>query len=70
MKEEKKTNKTIVKEIKYKTEDLLKNCQELTGAKREVGEGAIFNLDKTELTKKEFQNAIDRFLNKKIKEER
>lgn len=64
--ETKKTTK--VKEFEYDIEQLLKNCEAVTGRKREVGEGALFGTKVDKMTKKEFQDKVKVFLNSKVKE--
>ena len=57
---------TPVNEETYKVKDLINNCKAL-GYKKEVVVGALFNCEKTEMTKLEFKNTIEIFLRKKVK---
>lgn len=54
-----------VKEDVYQVSDLIKNCKAL-GYKKEVVTGALFNCEKTEMTKTEFETTIKNFLGKKV----
>lgn len=58
---------TSQQEIKYSVEELIKNSKALTGHKREVAVGALFNCKEKELTKDDFKKAIDAFLKRKVK---
>lgn len=60
------TQKTTVKEDIYSIQDLIENCEALTGYKKEVAVGALFNCGKEEMSKKEFQGRIKNFLGKKV----
>ncbi|RXM79579.1 hypothetical protein DP144_01875 [Clostridium tetani] len=50
----------------YPVHDLIENCQVLTGYKKEVAAGALFNCGKKEIGKKEFKGRIENFLGKKV----
>lgn len=52
-------------EIKYSTEDF-KNNAEALGYEREVVAGALFNCKDKEITKKEFEERVKKFLGKKV----
>ncbi|APM37365.1 hypothetical protein [Clostridium kluyveri] len=54
-------------EIKYSVEELIKNSKALTGHKREVAVGALFDCQEKELTKDDFKKAIEVFLKRKVK---
>lgn len=54
-------------EVKYSIKDLTENSKALTGHKREVAVGALFNCKENELTKKEFKDLVDKFLKRKVK---
>lgn len=55
-----------IEEEKYLFEDLL-NASEALGYKKEVVMGAFFNVQITEMTKKDFVETIKKFLGKKVK---
>lgn len=55
---------TIQEEI-YPIKDLIENCKAL-GYKKEVVAGALFNCEKTEMSKSEFEKTIQNFLGKKV----
>lgn len=75
MAEKKETAKTSVEvneenATKYPVEELCENSIALFGKKREVVIGALHNAYKTasgSFTKKQVQDAIDKFLNKEVK---
>lgn len=54
-------------EVKYPIEELIKNTKALTGHKREVAVGALFDCKEKELTKDDFKKLIDAFLKRKVK---
>lgn len=54
-------------EFKYDINQLLDNCEDITGKKREVGEGALHDIKVDKMTKAEFKAKVESFLNKKIK---
>ena len=56
-----------VEEEKYPLKDLIENCEALTGYKREIAVGALFDCVETEITTTEFKNIIKKFLNRKVK---
>lgn len=56
----------VVQEELYPVQDLIENCEVLTGYRKEVAVGALFNCDKNELSKKEFEGRIKKFLGKKV----
>ncbi|WP_373845317.1 hypothetical protein [Clostridium sp.] len=58
---------TSQQEIKYSVEELIKNSKALTGHKREVAVGALFDCKEKELTKDDFKKLIDAFLKRKVK---
>lgn len=53
--------------VKYPIEELIKNTKALTGHKREVAVGALFDCKEKELTKDDFKKLIDAFLKRKVK---
>lgn len=55
-----------VEEITYQINDFIENAEAL-GYKKEVVAGALFNCEKTELTKEEFQEIVKNFLEKRVK---
>lgn len=71
MSEKKETTKTAAEqETKYSVEELCENSMAVFGKKREVIIGALHNSYKTatgSFTKKEVQEAIDKFLKKEVK---
>ncbi|BDR81022.1 hypothetical protein [Clostridium tetani] len=56
----------LIKEELYLIKDLMENCEALTGYRKEVAVGALFNCGKEEMTKKEFEGRIKNFLGKKV----
>lgn len=56
----------VVQEELYPIQDLIDNCEALTGYKKEVAVGALFNCGKEEMSKKEFKGRIENFLGKKV----
>jgi hypothetical protein len=54
-------------EDKYPLQDLINNCEALTGYKKEVAVGALSNCSEVELSKEEFKGKIKSFLNRKVK---
>lgn len=61
------TKPTVSPDYKYPVSQLLDNCEVLTGYKKEVGEGALFETKEKELTKKEFHKKVNEFLKKEVK---
>lgn len=59
-----KSEKNI--EDKYPLKDLIENCEALTGYKKEIAVGALFNCVETEISTTEFKNIIKNFLNRKV----
>lgn len=55
-----------VAEETYPIKNLIDNCKAL-GYKKEVVVGALFNCEKTEMTKTEFETIIKNFLGKKVR---
>ena len=55
-----------VTEETYPIKNLIDNCKAL-GYKKEVVVGALFNCEKTEMTKTEFETIIKNFLGKAVK---
>lgn len=53
-------------EDKYPLKDLIENCEALTGYKKEIAVGALFNCVETEISTTEFKNIIKNFLNRKV----
>lgn len=53
-------------EDKYPLKDLIENCEALTGYKKEIAVGALFNCVETEISTTEFKNIIKDFLNRKV----
>lgn len=49
----------------YSIKDFMENCEAL-GYKKEVVAGALFNCNKDEITKIEFEDKIKNFLRKKV----
>jgi hypothetical protein len=63
----KKTAKTSSPaEHEYPIVELIINCEALTGYKKEVAQGALFDCKKEKMTKKEFQTKVKEFLKKKV----
>lgn len=56
----------VIQEELYPVQDLIENCEVLTGYKKEVAVGALFNCEKEVMTKKEFEGRIKNFLGKKV----
>ncbi|MCW6075472.1 hypothetical protein LAV44_09045 [Clostridium sporogenes] len=56
----------VIQEELYPVHDLIENCEALTGYRKEVAVGATFNCGKEEMTKKEFEGRIKKFLGKKV----
>lgn len=56
----------VVKEELYPIQELIENCEALTGYKKEVAVGALFDCSKEEMSKKEFEGRIKNFLVKKV----
>ena len=54
-------------DFKYEISELLESCETITGHKREVGEGALFNVEKEKMTIEEFKKTIKDFLKRKVK---
>ncbi|APQ76066.1 hypothetical protein [Clostridium botulinum] len=50
----------------YPIKDLIENCEALTGYRKEVAVGALFDCGKEEMTKKEFKGRIKNFLERKV----
>ncbi|MCD3202804.1 hypothetical protein [Clostridium botulinum] len=68
--EEKVTLKKVIKSVeveKYPTQDLIENCEALTGYKKEVASGALFNCNEKEITKEKFREEIEEFLKREVK---
>lgn len=60
--EQKVTTKKVTQPIeKYFVQDLIENCEALTGYKKEVAVGALFNSNEDEMTKDDFKKAIKKF---------
>lgn len=55
-----------VEEITYPINDFIESAEAL-GYRKEVVAGALFNCEKTELTKEEFQEIVKKFLEKRVK---
>lgn len=53
-------------EDKYPLKDLIENCEALTGYKKEIAVGALFNCVETEISTTEFKNIIKDFINRKV----
>lgn len=65
--EQKVTPKKVTKVVeKYPLQDLIENCEALTGYKKEVAVGALFNSQENEMSKDDFKKAITNFLNKEV----
>ncbi|ASN68288.1 hypothetical protein 10S11_26 [uncultured Caudovirales phage] len=58
-------SKPIIEE-NYLLKDLIENCEALTGYRKEIAVGALFNCNETEMTKKEFEGRIKKFLERKV----
>ncbi|MDS1004931.1 hypothetical protein P9J83_15715 [Clostridium sporogenes] len=56
----------LIQEELYPVQDLIENCEALTGYRKEVAVGATFNCGKKGMTKKEFEGRIKNFLGKKV----
>lgn len=56
----------IIQEELYPIQDLIEHCEALTGYKKEVAVGALFNCGKEEMSKKEFKGRIKKFLGKEV----
>ncbi|EKN42501.1 hypothetical protein N452_11055 [Clostridium botulinum A2 117] len=56
----------FIQEELYPVQDLIENCEALTGYRKEVAVGALFDCGKEEMTKKEFEGRIKKFLGKKV----
>lgn len=59
------TQEEATVEETYNTQYLIDNCKAL-GYKKEVVTGALFNCEKTKMTKTEFETTIKNFLGKKV----
>ncbi len=68
--EVKEVKKSTQKDFEYDVEQLLRNCEAITGYKREVGEGALHDTNVEKMTKKEFQDKVKGFLKKKVNEKK
>lgn len=66
-KEKKPTKETKVVEHEFKVTDLIDGCEEITGHKREVAQGALFDYKEERITKNEFMKKINSFLKKEVK---
>lgn len=66
---EKKTTKAAPspKEHEFLIDELMAHCKELTGHKKEVAAGALFDCKEDRLTKKEFISRVNKFLKKEVK---
>lgn len=53
-------------EHKFLIGELMEHCEELTGRKKEVAVGALFDCKEDRLTKKEFIEKVNTFLKKKV----
>lgn len=62
--------KTKVKEdinvTLYPIKDLIDNCEVLTGYKKHVVVGALFNCEKEEMSKEEFKDKVEKFLKRRV----
>ena len=47
--------------------NLIDGCEEITGHKREVAQGALFDYKEERITKNEFIKKINSFLKKEVK---
>ncbi|CBZ04125.1 hypothetical protein EXN25_05630 [Clostridium botulinum] len=56
----------LIQEELYPVQDLIENCEALTGYRKEVAVGALFDCGKEEMSKKEFEGRIKKFLGKKV----
>ncbi|KMJ93084.1 hypothetical protein G8S49_11105 [Clostridium botulinum C] len=66
--EQKVTTKKVTQPVeKYSVQDLIENCEALTGYKKEVAVGALFNSKEDEMSKDDFKKAITNFLKKEVK---
>lgn len=65
-----KTKKTpeVNKDFEYEVKQLIDNCETLTGYKIEVAIGALSGVNKEKMSKKEFEDRINKFLKTRIKE--
>lgn len=57
--------KLASKEEAYDIQDFINNCKAL-GYRKEVVSGALFNCEKTKMTKTELKERIKKFLGKKV----
>jgi len=69
MSENKRTTKATKKsaEHEYLVEELILNCEAITGHKQEVAAGALFGCEKEKMTKEEFESKVKQFLKKGVK---
>lgn len=65
-----KKNKTpeVNKDFEFNVKQLIDNCEALTGYKPEVAIGALSEVGKEKMSKKEFEDRINKFLKTKVKE--
>lgn len=66
---EKKTTKATLKPTghKFLIDELMAHCEEITGHKKEVAAGALFDCKEDRLTKEEFISRVNNFLKKEVK---
>ena len=62
-----KDKEAVVKEHAYEINQLLENCQAITGERREVGEGAVYGVKETTMTKTQFKKRVEEFLKRGVK---
>lgn len=69
----KETEKNITKaapkpaEHKFLIDELMAHCEEITGHKKEVAAGALFDCKEDRLTKNEFISRVNKFLKREVK---
>lgn len=51
----------------YALDELIRNCEAITGHKKEVAQGALFDCKKEKITKAEFETKVKTFLKKGVK---
>lgn len=65
-KAKKKETKTTASH-EYTIDQLLDNCEAITGYKREVGEGALHGQEVEKMSKEEFEKKVKEFLRRRVK---
>lgn len=62
-----KQNNKPNSDFEYELSELIESCEPITGHKKEVGEGALFNVQKQKMSIEEFKKTIEVFLKKGVK---